>query len=69
MLNFNVWDFIVKGGIIIPIFTNIYLYYIFDLWFEKVVKPKAKGFANYCGKSKWKYFMMYHKATKKIQRR
>jgi len=42
----------VKGGIIIPIFTNIYLYYIFDLWFEKVVKPKAKGFANYCGKSK-----------------
>jgi len=32
-----------QGGVISPILANIYLYYILDLWFEKVVKKHAEG--------------------------
>jgi RNA-directed DNA polymerase len=34
-----------QGGIISPILTNIYLHYVLDLWFEKVVKKVTKGSA------------------------
>lgn len=40
-----------QGGVISPILANIYLHYILDLWFEKVIKPKAKGYVElvrYC---------------------
>lgn len=40
-----------QGGVISPILANIYLHYILDIWFEKVVKPKAKGYVElvrYC---------------------
>ena len=40
-----------QGGVISPILANIYLHYILDLWFEKVVKPKARGYVElvrYC---------------------
>lgn len=35
-----------QGGIISPVLANIYLHYILDLWFERVVKKEAKGFAQ-----------------------
>jgi len=40
-----------QGGIISPILANIYLHYVLDLWFEKVVKPRCQGRAmliRYC---------------------
>jgi len=40
-----------QGGVISPILANIYLHYVLDLWFEKVVKPRCKGRAmliRYC---------------------
>ena len=35
-----------QGGVISPILANIYLHYILDLWFEKVIKKRFKGFAQ-----------------------
>jgi len=35
-----------QGGILSPILANIYLHYIIDLWFEKVVKREIRGFAQ-----------------------
>ncbi|MDP3980136.1 MAG: group II intron reverse transcriptase/maturase [Chlamydiota bacterium] len=35
-----------QGGIVSPILSNIYLHYILDLWFEKVLKKKLKGYAQ-----------------------
>jgi len=32
-----------QGGIISPVLSNIYLHYVLDLWFEKVVKKSCKG--------------------------
>jgi len=32
-----------QGGVISPVLANIYLHYVLDIWFEKVVKPKLKG--------------------------
>lgn len=32
-----------QGGVASPIFANIYLHYVLDLWFEKKIKPQAKG--------------------------
>ena len=32
-----------QGGVISPLLANIYLHYVLDLWFEKKVKPIAKG--------------------------
>ena len=40
-----------QGGIISPVLSNIYLHYALDLWFEKAVVPKLKGYAElirYC---------------------
>ena len=36
-----------QGGLISPILANVYLHYVLDLWFEKVVKPRLKGEAYY----------------------
>jgi group II intron reverse transcriptase/maturase len=33
-----------QGGIISPVLANVYLHYALDLWFEKGVKKKAKGY-------------------------
>jgi group II intron reverse transcriptase/maturase len=35
-----------QGGIISPILANIYLHYILDLWFERVVKKQLTGYAQ-----------------------
>ncbi len=35
-----------QGGVISPILANIYLHYILDLWFEKVVKKQLRGYAQ-----------------------
>lgn len=35
-----------QGGVLSPLLANIYLHYILDLWFEKVVKSKLKGYAK-----------------------
>lgn len=32
-----------QGGVISPILANIYLHYILDLWFEKIVKKHLEG--------------------------
>jgi RNA-directed DNA polymerase len=40
-----------QGGVISPLLANIYLHYVLDLWFEKVVRKKCQGFARlirYC---------------------
>lgn len=37
-----------QGGVISPILANIYLHYVLDLWFEKVVKPRCRGEAYLC---------------------
>lgn len=35
-----------QGGIISPLLANIYLHYILDLWFEKVIKKQQSGYAQ-----------------------
>ncbi|MBU0478453.1 group II intron reverse transcriptase/maturase [bacterium] len=35
-----------QGGILSPVLSNIYLHYILDLWFEKVIKKELKGYAK-----------------------
>ena len=35
-----------QGGIISPLLANVYLHYVLDLWFEKVVKKQVKGKAH-----------------------
>ena len=40
-----------QGGVVSPILANIYLHYVLDLWFEKVVKSRCRGRAmliRYC---------------------
>ena len=32
-----------QGGLISPILANVYLHYVLDLWFEKVIKSKLTG--------------------------
>ena len=32
-----------QGGIVSSVLANIYLHYVIDLWFEKVVKPRCRG--------------------------
>ena len=32
-----------KGGSVSPILANVYLHYVLDLWFDRVVKPRCKG--------------------------
>ena len=36
-----------QGGLISPVLANVYLHYVLDLWFDKVVKPKLRGEAYY----------------------
>ena len=35
-----------QGGLISPIMANVYLHYVLDLWFEKVVRVKCKGYSS-----------------------
>lgn len=35
-----------QGGVISPLFANIYLHEVLDVWFEKVVKPRLRGNAH-----------------------
>ncbi len=37
-----------QGGSISPILANIYLHYVIDDWFEKVVKPSCRGDVMIC---------------------
>ena len=40
-----------QGGNLSPLLANIYLHYVLDLWFEKKVKPQARGYMQvirYC---------------------
>jgi RNA-directed DNA polymerase len=32
-----------QGGVVSPVLANIYLHYVLDLWFERVVRPKQQG--------------------------
>lgn len=35
-----------QGGLISPVLANVYLHYVLDIWFEKVVKKYCKGEAH-----------------------
>ncbi|RLF43753.1 MAG: group II intron reverse transcriptase/maturase, partial [Thermoplasmata archaeon] len=35
-----------QGGILSPVFANIYLHYVLDVWFEKKVKREVKGYID-----------------------
>ncbi len=32
-----------QGGNLSPMLSNIFLHYVLDLWFEKIIKPQARG--------------------------
>lgn len=32
-----------QGGTVSPVLANIYLHYVLDLWFERMVKPRCRG--------------------------
>jgi RNA-directed DNA polymerase len=32
-----------QGGVLSPVLSNVYLHYVLDLWFEKVIKPQGRG--------------------------
>jgi len=32
-----------QGGVVSPVLANIYLHYVLDLWFERVVRPRQQG--------------------------
>lgn len=32
-----------QGGIVSPVLANVYLHYVLDLWFERVVKKQCRG--------------------------
>jgi len=35
-----------QGGLVSPVLANVYLHYVLDMWFEKVVKKHCKGTAE-----------------------
>lgn len=35
-----------QGGLISPVLANVYLHYVLDLWFEKHIKKRLKGYAK-----------------------
>lgn len=35
-----------QGAVLSPVLANIYLHYILDLWFERVIETQLKGFAQ-----------------------
>ena len=35
-----------QGGNLSPTLSNIFLHYVLDLWFERVIKPSLKGYAQ-----------------------
>jgi len=35
-----------QGSILSPILANIYLHYVLDLWFYRIIKPRLKGYAR-----------------------
>ena len=36
-----------QGGLISPVLANVYLHYVLDLWFERVLKKRCKGEVYY----------------------
>jgi retron-type reverse transcriptase len=36
-----------QGSILPPLLSNIYLHYVLDLWFSRVVRPRCGGEAYY----------------------
>jgi group II intron reverse transcriptase/maturase len=37
-----------QGGIVSPVLANLYLHYVLDLWFERVVRPRCRGEVLLC---------------------
>jgi len=35
-----------QGGLISPVLANVYLHYVIDMWFAKVIAPRSKGRAE-----------------------
>ena len=36
----------IVGGVVSPVLANIYLHFVLDLWFDRVVKPRCEGQAH-----------------------
>jgi len=34
-----------QGGVLSPLLTNIYIHYILDHWFERIIRKRLKGYA------------------------
>jgi len=37
-----------QGGIVSPVLSNVYLHYVLDIWFERIIKPRCRGSAMLC---------------------
>lgn len=35
-----------QGGNLSPVLSNIFLHYVLDLWFERIIRPNLKGYAQ-----------------------
>jgi group II intron reverse transcriptase/maturase len=35
-----------QGSVLSPLLANIYLHYVLDLWFERVIRPRLDGYAQ-----------------------
>jgi len=58
-----------QGGIVSPVTANVYLHYVLDLWFEKVVKPRCDGEAMLCRYADdWVCAFRYRKDAEKFYR-
>lgn len=58
-----------QGGIVSPVLANVYLHYVLDLWFEKVVKPRCEGEALLCRYADdWVCAFRYREDTERFYR-
>lgn len=58
-----------QGGLVSPVLANVYLHYVLDLWFEKVVKPRCQGEAMLCRYADdWVCAFRYHEDAQAFYR-
>jgi len=58
-----------QGGVVSPILANVYLHYVLDLWFEKVLKGQVKGYISMVRYADdFVIVIQYKSETKKVRR-
>jgi RNA-directed DNA polymerase len=58
-----------QGGLVSPVLANVYLHYVLDLWFEKVVKPRCQGEVRLCRYADdWVCAFRYHEDAQAFYR-